>query len=368
MRLCLLSGASTIHTIRWANGLCAAGVEVHLISQHPLIDRLDPNVHLHIFPHRGTIGYFTMVPELKRILNNIQPDLINAHYASGYATAARLTGFHPWLLNVWGSDVYDVPNKSIFHRWWIIKNLMAADQVASTSQCMAEQIRSICPVLKRIHITPFGVDVDCFAAAANTQAKSYNKDSIVIGTIKTLSPKYGVDTLLRAFSVLRARLRSNAPELADRLRLRIVGDGPDHNKLVNLAKAYGISEISKFVGRVPYKDIPREFAKLDIFVALSRYDSESFGVAVIEAGAAGKPVVVSSVGGLPEVVMDNETGFIVPPDNHEAAADALERLVNDESLRQKMGKAGYHHVARKYGWKYSIETMIQALRATTTIH
>jgi glycosyltransferase involved in cell wall biosynthesis len=101
---------------------------------------------------------------------------------------------------------------------------------------------------------------------------------------------------------------------------------------------------------------------LDIYVALSR--QESFGVAVIEAGAAGRPVVVSNVGGLPEVVRDGETGFIVPPNDPDAAADALERLVRDQLLRRQMGEAGAQHVAKNYSWDASVQTMIKVLEAT----
>jgi glycosyltransferase involved in cell wall biosynthesis len=339
-------------------------LDVHLISQHPLTEKLESKVHLHLFPYRRILGYFTMVPGVKKILKNIQPHLINAHYASGYATTARLTGFHPWLLNVWGSDVYDFPGKSPIHRWWVRKNLLAADNVASTSHCMAEQTRQIAPSLKKIAITPFGVDVDLFAAAVKQQDMKTENEPIVIGTVKRLAPKYGVDTLVRAFSSLRERLRINNSGLDTRLRLRIVGDGPDREALSKLATDLGIANITDFVGRVPHRQVPAELSAIDIYVALSRFHSESFGVAVIEAGAAGRPVVVSNVGGLPEVVRDGETGFIVPPDDAEAAADALEQLVRDQSLRQQMGEAGARHVAENYSWDASVQIMIKVLEAT----
>jgi glycosyltransferase involved in cell wall biosynthesis len=266
------------------------------------------------------------------------------------------------VLNVWGSDVYDFPETSSLHRWWVRKNLLAADQVASTSHCMARQTRKIVSSLGEIAITPFGVDVDLFAKTVNQLHIKTEGEPIVIGTVKSLAPKYGVDTLIRAFTVLKERLRISSPQLEDRLRLRIVGDGPDSESLAVLATELGLEGVIEFVGRVPHKEVPGELAKLDVYVALSR--SESFGVAIIEAGAARLPVVVSNVGGLPEVVRDGETGFIVPPDDPESAADVIERLVRDSNLRWQVGEAGARYVTDTYSWDASVQNMIQVFEAT----
>src|SRR5690606_5953700 len=105
----------------------------------------------------------------------------------------------PFVLSVWGSDVYGFPYKSPLHRWLVRKNLMAADVVASTSYCMAEQTRSIAPELKEIPITPFGVDMQAYVSA---EALAENNDQLVIGTVKTMASTYGIDTLIEAFALL----------------------------------------------------------------------------------------------------------------------------------------------------------------------
>ena len=90
MKIALLSGASSIHTIRWANGLAEAGHEVHVISQQAQLEPMDSRVQVHCFPFRGILGYFTMVPAVKKLLAKIKPDSVNAHSASGSGTPARL--------------------------------------------------------------------------------------------------------------------------------------------------------------------------------------------------------------------------------------------------------------------------------------
>lgn len=358
MKIGLLSGASSIHTIRWANGLADAGHEVHVISQQAQLEPMDSRVQVHCFPFRGVLGYFTMVPAVKKLLAKIKPDIVNAHYASGYGTTARLVGYHPWLLSVWGSDVYDFPEKSFLHKWLVRKNLLAADAVASTSVCMAEKTRSFTPELADIAITPFGVDTAYYQSLTTSLAERDNSQSIVVGTVKSLAPKYGIDTLLQAFAVLLQNLAPTHPAIEKKLSLRLVGTGPQETELKALAQELGIDARVTFVGRVNSNDVPKELDKLDIYVALSRLDSESFGVAIIEAGAAGRPVVVSDAGGLPEVVLDGKTGLVVPRENPQAAADAIAQLVLDQDLRIKMGEAGKQHVVNTYDWGACVETMV----------
>src|SRR5690606_26130688 len=104
-------------------------------------------------------GYYMNIIQLKKILRSIKPDILNAHYSSGYGTLGRLAGFSPYLISVYGSDVYDFPYKKKFNMNIIRKNLNAADALASTSYAMAKQTSKLInyPVTN-IHITPFGVN------------------------------------------------------------------------------------------------------------------------------------------------------------------------------------------------------------------
>lgn len=358
MKVALFAAASSIHTVRWANGLLAAGVEVHVISQHPELEPFADGVQVHIFPNKGGLGYFTMVPGVKKLLRSIKPDLVNAHYASGYGTTARLVGFTPWLLSVWGSDVYDFPDRSLFHKWLVRSNLLAADAVASTSNCMAEKTRALAPELSSIDITPFGVDMAAYVDMQPASAAALDdSELLVIGTVKTMSHKYGIDTLIEAFALVRQYLRKENPKLAERLRLRLVGGGPQYEELHGLAVKLNVDDATFFTGRVPHSQVPCALSELDIYVALSRLDSESFGVAILEASAASRPVVVSDAGGLPEVTLDGETGLVVPRENPEAAAQAILKLLNDPQLRFQMGTAGKRHVANHYSWPICVVTM-----------
>ncbi len=360
MRIVFLAAGTSIHSARWVNGLSSAGIKVHLVTQHPVSNTLHPGVEVIQHPYRGTPGYLLMAAKVRRALRAIRPDLLNAHFASGYGMTARLAGWHPYLLSVWGSDVYSFPAKSRFHRRLLEKNLAAADGLASTSHCMAEQVRTLAPAAEEIAVTPFGVDVRSFSVVPPLSPAS--RDGLVIGTVKTMSDTYGIDTLIEAFARLRQKLTAMQHPLAEKVVLRLVGDGPQIGALKALGERLGLADRITFTGAVPYERVPAELAKLDIYAALSR--QESFGVAVLEAGAAGRPVVVSDAGGLPEVVQNGVTGLVVPRENPVAAADALLRLVTDPSQRIIMGEAGRRHVRDNYAWDACVQTMISVYEDT----
>lgn len=359
MKIALLSDAGSVHTCRWANALLEKGLKVHLISQHAPLALLDERVEFHQFRNFGIFGYFLIVPIVRMLLRKIKPDIVNAHYASGYGTTARLVNYHPYMLSVWGSDVYDFPYKSKLNAYLLRKNLCAADKIASTSNCMANQILKIAPTISDIAITPFGVDVDRYECA--TISNKNETDSIVIGTVKTMTLVYGVDTLLRAFAIVRNKFLTDLPKIGSRLELRLVGGGAHIKQFMKLAVDLGVAECTSFIGQVPHSQVPRELSMIDIYVALSR--QESFGVAAIEAGAACKPAVVSDAEGLSEVIVDGVTGLIVPKNDPLAAANAIEILILDSKKRCEMGLAGRKHVENNYNWNNSVEHMIFAYEA-----
>lgn len=354
MRIVLLSPASSIHTIRWANGLASKGIEIHLISQTLPNENLHKKIKFYLLPNRGIIGYYLMVPAVKKLLNKIKPDLLNAHYASGYGTTARLVNFHPYILSVWGSDVYDFPYKSFIHKNIVKKNILAADKVASTSRAMAEQIKTIAPSVNTISITPFGIDIDIFGKLESLN--SIKNSNITIGTVKSMANVYGIDILIKSFAILYNKLLVSQPEVAEKLHLRLVGEGKETKYLKELTNTLNIEDRVEFVGYINYLDVPKMLNTLDIYVALSR--RESFGVAIIEASATFCPVVVSNVGGLPEVVLDGITGIIVPPENPLIAAEALEKLVLSPSIRRQMGVAGRKFIEDNYTWTESLNIMV----------
>lgn len=352
MKVAFLAGQNSIHTVRWANAMVEKVSELHLLTMHQPSDPIDSRVKIYNLPHKAPQGYFLNTKHIQKLLAEIKPDLLHVHYASGYGTLGRLSKFQPLLLSVWGSDVYDFPATSFLHRALVATNLRQADWVASTSEVMAQQTESLCPDITHLSITPFGIDIEKFRPQPR-QDENY----LTIGTVKKLAPKYGIDILIKAFAQARKIAISQSPDLEQKLRLTIVGDGNQRKELESLAQQLKIDHVTNFVGAVLHDQVPDYLNQMDIYVAASRLDSESFGVAVLEASACGLPVVVSDAGGLPEVVQDQVTGYIASKEDVAATAEAIVKLIQNKSDRQRLGTAGRKLVLERYVWQENVNLM-----------
>lgn len=357
IKVLYISSASSIHTIRWVNSLSQrSDLIIYLVSQHNLIDDLSENVIFSLLPFSGWFGYVFNIFKLREIILAWEPDLLHVNYASGYGLTANLLNFHPLVLSAWGSDIFDFPKKSFIHKKLLELNLNNADVILSTSNAMANEIRKFTKD-NNLLVNPFGIDINQFKKKKTSTKEKY----ITIGTIKTLSEIYGIDILIKGFSLAYKKLLKSDLVLAKKMRLKIIGSGQQKRNLLDLISSLGISEISILKDRVKHNCVPLEMKEISIFCAFSR--QESFGVAVLEASASGIPVITSDRGGLPEVVVDGATGIIIKELTPEFASRAIVNLVKDQNLRTSLGNNGREFVTNRYNWINSVERVVQIYKS-----
>lgn len=354
MRILFLAAGNSIHTKRWVEELSKKGNEVHLCycNNHEPKD-IDRNIICHRLKYKAPLGYFLNAHELNKIFYEVCPDIVNAHYASGYGTLLRRSKIKPNVLNVWGSDVYEFPHKNIFNYHILCKNIKYADAIASTSNDMAVKLRKVVhnPNLS-IKLTPFGVNIGEYAIKSYSNASS---DNITIGIVKSLERIYGINYLIDAFSIVYKKLKEENPNI--NVSLEIYGKGSIEEELKLQAENLGIYKYVKFRGYIENDNVPEVLSKMDIFVVPSL--QESFGVAAVEAMAAGLPVIASDVGGLREVVKKNFTGILVKPKDVDALVDALNLLIKDYKLREYYGKNGRETVEEHFNFSYNVDSMVE---------
>ena len=358
MRILFLSNAASIHTVRWVNALSERGHEVHLVYKFddiPKENEISEKVNQYRLKYSGTKGYFLNAIQLRQLSRRINPDIVNAHYASGYGTLVRLARLHPVVLSVWGSDVYEFPYQSKFKMKILLDNLRYANVVASTSASMAEQVRLLLnDENMKVHITPFGVDMSKYKKSKIT----INTDKIVIGNIKSLKKVYGIEYLIKATYILKNKLKSNNKiELSEKIITVIYGDGILREELELLVKELGLQDSVFFKGKIPNSEVPRALEEFDIFCATS--NQESFGVSLVEAMAMGLPVVATDVPGFREVVDHEKTGIIVENKNPEKIAYALEKLIFNRELRKELGENGRNRVEELYKLENNVTKMVE---------
>jgi glycosyltransferase involved in cell wall biosynthesis len=161
-------------------------------------------------------------------------------------------------------------------------------------------------------------------------------DAFVVGWVGRMTAVKRTDDVLLAFRALRDR--------GVDAWLCLVGDGPDRPELERRAHALGVMRHTLFLGY--QEDVGRFYAAFDAMILPS--GNEGTPVSVIESLAAGRPVVATRVGGVPDVIVDGEDGFLVDPGDVDQLADALARLAEDPDLRQRMGEAGRARVVPRY--------------------
>lgn len=357
MKILFLAAANSVHTVKWVNSLAELGHKVFLIyneDHRPMDDLINKKVRLISLKFSGSMAYYLNAPQLKRVVKKISPDVINVHYASGYGTLARWARLSQYLLSVWGSDVYDFPYRSKIKKIILKKNVRKASFLASTSFCMAQQLKKVMENNDlEIAITPFGVDLELFNPS-KYENKSKNSE-FIIGNIKALEEIYGIKELIEAFEKLQNKLVEEKVE--KKVSLYIYGDGSQKKELQQLIRKKNLENKVKLKGKIPNVEIPGVLGQFDIFCALSY--KESFGVAVVEAMAMEKPVIVSEADGFKEVVVDNETGLIVPWRDIDEVVEKMMILILDQDKARKMGENGRHRVEKLYNWRKNVDYMVE---------
>jgi glycosyltransferase involved in cell wall biosynthesis len=356
MKVLLLSDTYSEHTEKWAIGLADKGVQIGLFSfnkasyewyNHPNVTVFfEPEKKINAESTLTKLSYLKYVTILKKIIRHFKPDILHAHYATSYGLVGALLNFRPFFLSVWGSDVYDFPTRSKLHKRVFQYNLKKATCILSTSEVMRDELKKY--TSKPVIVTPFGVDVDEFSNRPNAAKQ---KGVLYVGTIKPIEVKYGIIHIIEAAEMLVEQ----RPDLT--MKFLLIGDGNDLDFYRDIINSKKLNSVIELTGRIPFSEISAYHNLLDIFLNVSIDDSESFGVATVEAMACEKPVIVTDVGGLMEVVNKGEVGLVIPRKDSKALAAAILKLVDDNEFAKDLGKRARQRVLEKYNWKNNLRQM-----------
>jgi N-acetyl-alpha-D-glucosaminyl L-malate synthase BshA len=360
-------GGSGVIAAEVANALARRGHAVHVFSdERP--GRLGPDdaaLRFHLvtppaypqLPHSlYTLALASKIVEVARAGGL---DLVHAHYALPHAASAELarqvlaadgagaalrvvTTLHGTDITLVGSDPSYLPLTRF--------SILASDAVTVPSRWLAEATRRTLdlPAKFSIDVVPNFVDVDRFRPRARTGATPADRLPVLVH-VSNFRPLKRVGDVVAVF----ARVRAAGPA-----RLRLVGDGPDRAVAVAELARLGLTADVDLLGE--QVDLPAALADAALFLLPS--ESESFGLAALEALACGVPVVASDVGGLPEVVADGEVGFLHPVGDVAAMAGSARRLLDDPLLRGRMAAAARARAEALFRPEPAIEGYLRVYR------
>lgn len=347
-------GGVEVFTERLGTGLMRRGHEIFVIADQipqgsPKSETLN-GIAVHRFPFRAAFRSVNNpgdVPRAPRQLVRIRQDVmelkarigadivhVNFHGPSSYfhlggirsATHRTVVAFQTALTTKAGED-------------GLIRSLLKeAVAVVTPSRAAARNIE-VCTAYpsERISVIAPGIPADDVTGKAD---RGSGLPSVIF--VGRLVEEKGADVAVRAMHQLNGTAK-----------LDIIGDGPQRATLEELTRELSLEGVVRFYGQVGDDQKRRMLAEASVMIVPSRHE-ELFGMVAAEAALASLPVVASDRGGLPEVVTDQETGILIPPDDASALAAALRRLLDDPALAAKMGRAGRSRTLREY----SLEKMV----------
>jgi len=215
--------------------------------------------------------------------------------------------------------------------------LKATDKIVAVSESIRKDIIKYDGIdSSKILVIPNGIDTERFNPEGNfadiRKGFSIKESDIVLGFVGRVVPAKGLEYLIDALPFLKKEFKN--------IKLLITGEGSTMERLKKKAKENNVHDSIIFTGK--RRDIPDILSCTDIFVMPSV--AEGLPNALLEAMAMGKPIVATEVGGIPEVIKNRHSGFLVPPRNPEALATAIKDLISNEQLAAKMGQAARHIV------------------------
>lgn len=275
---------------------------------------------------------------IRPALETWKPDWLHAHFLGMPAAAACLLSQRlnvPLSISAHARDVF-VPQVNLN------RVCSRARLVSTCSEHVRMSLREQLLPLLAERVVHFPHDVECDLTVKHQEP--VNGIPLRILSVCRLVPKKGIDVILRALSLLR----SESPR---RYRYRIVGGGPELPRLMALAHDLNLEDV-EFVGPVPPDVVRKELAQADVFVLGTRRmpDGDRDGIpnAMLEAMAVGIPVIISDAGGVSEVIRHRRNGWLIPPNNPEAFADALREVASDHRMRRRVASSARAEVRRRF--------------------
>lgn len=345
-------GGSGVVATELAHALALRGHDVHLVSSD-LPFRWRAGVAGLSFERVETPAYplfrqpqylLALTNTIVRLAHRRPLDIVHAHYAVPHATAAfladeilsdQLGGRSPrTVTTLHGTDITLVGSDASF-RQVVAFSIERSHGVTAVSESLKQETRRTLGIRRGVTVIPNFLDCAVYRRLPEPGVRericpASRREALVLH-VSNFRPVKRVGAVLEIFRRIRARVPA---------RLVLIGDGPDRVDLERQVNDEGLTDAVEFLGEQP--DLVPWLSAADLFLLPS--SQESFGMAALEAMACEVPVIASRIGGLPEVIDDGVTGFLCELDDLDGMADRGIAILQDERLRQRLGRAAAEHV------------------------
>ncbi len=319
-----------------------------------------------VLPFFDIIAYF----KIKKIIRQYKPDIVHTH-ASKSGAIGRLAASAcnvPLVVHTFHGHVFHSYFNSFFSRLIVrMERFLAkkADAIIAISDSQKHELSEVYKIAppEKVFVVPLGFNLDKFGSEQDKKRSifrtkyGFDEDDIIVGIVGRIVPVKNHEMFLEVAAAVKATTNK-------KVRFAIIGDGESRDLVEQKCQQLGLS-YSYYITNPGQKAnvlvtswetaIEQAFAGIDIVVLTSH--NEGTPVSLIEAQAAYKPVVSTDVGGVEDIVLHGETGYITKVGEVTAFANYINNLINDAKLRECMGKKGYENVVKKYSRQRLINDM-----------
>ncbi len=356
MRIAYLSIGGHIHTNRWMEYFVRKGHRAHLLTVRPEpvpgVEVIDISTKWGPKPLRYAIS----LVKVKRILKRIAPDVLHTHFLTGYGYWGAFSGFHPFIMTVWGDDVYTTPYESYLKNRLAKAVLRRADWVTGDSEDILRDAVKLGATPDRCTLIQWGVDFSRFNPERGEGLRRSlgipENAPVVISTRSFTQDYYNIDTIIESLPIVRRRL-------PDVVYLMAGLEGSD-GRFRELAARVGAGDSMRFLGRIPHRDLPDYLAASDVFVSVPSVDATA--VSLLEAMACGSAIVVSDLPSAGEWIEDGVNGEVIAPRDVRALADSIASLAGDPKRRRIYGERCVRIVRERADHAANMERMEEIYR------
>ena len=337
MKLCILGDTNSPHVVRWAKYFVDHSWDVSIVTINEVSSTIIKNVMIYTIKtnkrirKHGRLCAALNINQFRKIINEIQPDLIHAHDFRVYGLLASWLNTHPFIISAWGSDVLIHINKSRIQKYLVQKAIRNADLLHVDGIKTWETLENLGASKEKIVLIYFGTDTNNFSPQKRCndhRNKLRIGSSLMIISTRALRPIYNVETLIHAIP----KVLNSFPDA----KFVIVGSGPQKEALHKLVKDLKVDNNTIFTGRFSDSDLPHYIASADIYVSTALSDA-GISACTAEAMACGLPVIATEDIDNRDWIEDGVNGFIIPVKKPDILANRIVELIKNNELRNEMG-------------------------------
>jgi glycosyltransferase involved in cell wall biosynthesis len=278
------------------------------------------------------------------------------------ARACKLVSGAPYVVWCHGIEAWGQPRPEVS------KSLRDADIVFAPSNFTARRVEKVAGLdLGSVLVIPHAVSESLERVAPQLEAAGVRPIVLTVARLTRENRYKGIDVLISAWPLVLAR---------NDVDLVVVGDGSDLRRLETLARLLGVTDRVRFAGRLSDDELASAYDRATLFAMPARFrlepepEGEGFGLVYVEAGARGIPVVAGTGGGIPDAVHDGVSGLLVDPEDPQAVADGILRILDDPGLAAKLGEGGRELAATTFSFerfRAAVDAMLRGLRPTGAV-